>query len=110
MDVRLNIAVACVAIASASYVLKSLLNGHRSGCRDVGLIFPGTDSEQQEQQDNADTTHRSAHAIQHDFADIITNKPVGAAVVMGLSMSQHAVTAAPKQEQGNIFGSESFII
>jgi len=49
-------------------------------------------------------------SLNTDFADMVVKSPVGAAVVMGLSVSQRMITAVPQQDESGRFASESFII
>jgi len=60
---------------------------------------------------NADVSvERPAHALKNDFSDMVGKSPVGAAVVMGLSVSQHMIAAGPTQENNRMFDPQSFFI
>jgi hypothetical protein len=53
-----------------------------------------------------------ANNVQQDFADMVGKSPVGAAVVMGLSVSQRMISAATKQDETGVldFASQSYLI
>lgn len=47
---------------------------------------------------------------QQDFKSMVVKSPVGAAVVMGLSVSQHMMTSVSKKDEGGIFAPGGFAI
>jgi len=53
-----------------------------------------------------------ANTVEQDFADMVGKSPVGAAVVMGLSVSQRMISAATKQDETGVldFASQSLFI